>query len=629
MPEGFVFPDPDTRIWMLSEISQQNATFGRRFDEQTIARLRDGVSVHDAEGELASLIPGIVGAYRDATPERIAELGLVPLVVPFKNIVIGDVAQALWPLFGGMLVLLLVASANSAGLFLVRAEARRPEIAMRHALGASLPQIRRLFFVEALVLTSVAALFGLAIARGLIAAVIALAPANLPRSAEIRLDGAAVAFVTLTAVVLAAAFAALPVRRQHRLAHAPAPSHTGWMTTRREAWGQDLSIALQIALALTLMVGSGLMLRTYRNLSSAPLGFSPDRLLTLDIALPYRLSTRHARIYADLVDRVRQIPGVENAAIASFVPLAGSEYEFPIEASTAPVLFKFFVPGFFEAMRTPVVEGRSPSASDPGALPHPVLVSAALARRLYPGRSAVGLPIRRLNRDGTVVEIGNGPVPDFTIAGVASDVREESLRGSAPEIVYVPVITPPVELSLVPTNMTLAVRASAAPERLSAAIRSVVADVEPALAIGEARTMDAIVAHARARETFVGVLLVIASAVSLFLGVVGVYGTVAHAARRRTREIGIRIALGAKRGEVVRMVVTTAMWSAGAGAIAGLAIALVAARALGSLLFDVAPGDPLVFTSVTVVLLAAAAAGGWLAAIRAVTRDPLVALRVE
>ncbi|HET9373212.1 MAG TPA: ADOP family duplicated permease [Vicinamibacterales bacterium] len=630
MPEGFVFPDPETRIWMLSEIPARSASFGRSFTLKTIARLRDGVSVRDAESELVSLLPGIVGVYRDATPERMAELGLVPIVLPFKDVVVGDVARALWPLFGGMLVLLMVAAANGASLFLVRAEARRPEIAMRLALGASQRQIRRLFVIEALLLTSAASLCGLAIARGLIAAVIALAPADLPRSAEIRVDAAAVVFVLALAVLLAAAFGAISARRQRRLALAPAPGDGAWMTRRRrKAWGQDVSIAMQMALALTLMVGSGLMMRTYHNLTAAPLGFSPERMLTLDVAMPGRLAGRHARLYADLVARVRRIPGVESATMASFVPLAGREYEYPIEASTAPVLFKFFVPGYFETMRTPVVAGQSLSPADPSPLPYPVLVSASLARRLYPGRSAIGQPIRRLEEDGTAVTMAHGPVPDFTIAGVVGDVREESLRANAVEIAYVPVIEPAVEQSIVPTNMTLAVRSAGEPARLVDAVRHAVAEIEPALATGQARTMDAIVSHARAHETFVGALLLLASAASLVLGVVGVYGAVAYAARRRTREIGIRLALGARRGEVIGTIVMSAMRSAGAGAAIGVAVALLSARALGALLFGVAPGDPRVIATVAVLLLSAAAAAGWLAALRAVTRDPLRALRIE
>jgi hypothetical protein len=280
-------------------------------------------------------------------------------------------------------------------------------------------------------------------------------------------------------------------------------------------------------------------------------------------------------------------------------------------------------------METPIVEGDDIAVGARVTAPYPVLVSRALARRLYPGESAIGKTVRRLNEDGTVVEMGAGPVPAFTIVGVVAGVRETTLRQGPTEIVYVPVIEPRVEQSLTPTNMTLAIRTRIAPVSVAAAVRDAIATVDPALSVGQVRTMNAIVRAARAREAFVGALLLGAAGVSLFLGVVGIYGSVAHVVTRRTREIGIRMALGARRGEVVRMVVTGSMWAVLAGAALGLVVAFAGTRLLRALLFGVDPRDPVIFLAVTGVLLSAAMAAALVAAGRAARVAPVIAMRSE
>lgn len=625
LPEGFTFPRADTQMWMLVEPPKTSGNVARNFSWDAVARMRPGVTAASAQVELAHVLRGIEGVDPD-----VAKAQLAPVVTPLKSAVVGDVAHVIWLLFGGMAFVLLVACANAGGLFLVRAEHRAHEMAVRRSLGAHGPHLARLFFIEALMLTSAAVAIGLLSANGILSAVIALAPFELPRTAEIKLDGIAVLFAATVAVLIAAFYGVLAVHRQGQSLTGGSLGGGRRATGRRGCfWGPDALIVLQVALALTLMAGSALMVKTYRNLSQRELGFSSSDVLTVEIGLPSRKAGQHVRIYNDVVERVRRLPQVDNASAASFVPLTASEDVFPVEAGATPVPFKFFVPGYFQTMRTPILEGERFASVEHVLGPSPVLVSAALARRLYPGESAVGKTVRRLNDDGSIVDMFRGPPPPFTIAGVVADVREMTLRGSPTEIVYMPVIDPPVEQSIVPTTMRLVVQAHVPLLSLATAVREAVASVDPDLSVGRIQTMDSIVGAARAREAFVGLLLLLAAVVSLFLGAIGIYGSVAQVVQRRTREIGIRLALGSSRAEVVRMVTAGSVRAVLVGSALGLVVSLPTARLLGSLLFGVDAHDPMVFLAVTGSLVSAAGAAALLAARHAARVAPLVALRSD
>jgi putative ABC transport system permease protein len=624
LPPGFNFPLAGTEMWMLLEPSRTSSGFARNLRWDAVGRMRPGVTVVPAQAELTRLLRGIEGRDQEAAKARLA-----PVVTPLKSFVVGDVAQMIWLLVGGMALLLLVASANAGGLFLVRAEHRAREMAVRRALGAHGAHLARLFFLEAFVLTSVAAGLGLLLARAILAVVIALAPLELPRTAEIGLDRVAVLFALVLAALMAAFYGVLSVRRRVQPLTPGGQGGGSWATGSRSVRGSHALVAVQVALALTLMAGSALMVATYQNLSRRELGYASPNLLTVEIGLPSRKAGQHARIYHDVVERVSRLPQVERASAASFVPLTESPDLYPVHADTAPIAFKFFVPGFFQTMGTPILEGETFAPGGLPAAPSPVLVSAALARRLYPGERAVGQSIRRLNEDGSLVEVGRVVVPPFTIAGVVGDVRETTLRAGPTEIVYIPVTEPPVELSEVPTTMRLVVRAPGPLLPLVTDVKAAIAAVDSDLSVGQIETMDAIVARARSRETFVGVLLVAAAAVSLFLGAVGIYGSVAQVVRRRTREIGIRLALGASRDEVIRMVAAGSLRAILAGAALGLAVSFPATRMLGSLLFGVDAHDPAVLMLVIGALAVAAGAAALLAARQAARVTPLVALRGE
>ena len=279
-------------------------------------------------------------------------------------------------------------------------------------------------------------------------------------------------------------------------------------------------------------------------------------------------------------------------------------------------------------MRISIAEGEGFGASRRPAAASPVLISAALARRLSAGASPIGRPIRRLNVDGSIVDV-NGPVPPFTIAGVVADVHEATLRDGPTETVYIPIADPAVERSIVPTTIHLVVRASGRLVSLVPSLRAAIAEVDPDLSVSHIRPMADVIAAARARETFVGTLLLTAAVMALVLSAVGIYGSVSQIVRRRTREIGVRIALGADRYEVIRMVTTGCVRAVTIGAAIGVMMSLLAARLLESLLFGVAAHSPRVLGIVTVMSIAVAAAAALLAARQATRLAPLDALRAD
>jgi putative ABC transport system permease protein len=629
LPAGFSFPDEHTQIWELEMPPHQHPRFAGSFFWNAVARLRPGLTASSAGADLAAILPQVIGVYPDATAAQMAKLRETPIVTPLKNIVIGDIAHVLWPLLGGMACLLLIAATNAGGLFLVRAEQRGREIAIRRALGAEWGRIASQFFIEALALTLTASALAMAIAMALLKTVIAHAPLDLPRGAEIRLGWTAWALACVVAFVIAGAYSVLALRRLKEPANASVLRSGQRWAGRPGGRSGDPLIVVQLAVALMLLAGSALMVRTYQNLRRTPLGFSPAHVLTLDVSLPYRQSDRAVQVYSAVVERLRHVPGVTDASAASFAPLTPTSDLYPVTPGGERVSFKFFVPGYFRAMKTPVVEGDALGPDDRSTSPYPVLVSAALARHLFPDGHAIGQQIRRFNPDGSPLDKGTTLVPPYTIVGIVGNVREATLRGDPTEAVYIPFVEPRVDQVVTPTDMTFVVRGDRDPLLLIPDVRAAIASVDPALGIGRVRPMDAIVEAARGKETFVGVLLLLAAVVSLLLGVVGVYGAVAQVVRSRTREIGIRIALGAARTELVGLVTAGSLRSAILGVVIGLGLTLIAASALRALLFGVAPRDATVLASVTVVLLAASAVAACAAGWRAVRITPLVAMRDE
>ncbi len=639
LPAGFAFPRRETRIWMLLMASESNASFANRFEDDAVGRLVPGVTPAMAESEIAGMLPSIEGMYSDATRERIEEVRLRPIVVPLKEEVVGSVSSALWLTFGGMTFLLLVASANVAGLSFARAQRGDHEVTVRSALGARPSDLMRLFLGEAALLTVAGTAMGMFIAHAAIQAATTWTPVRLPRLDEVGLDGRVLAFAGGSAAMVALALGVLSYMRQSLLDASATvlKAGVGITETPGTSRARDLLVALQVALVLVLLVGSGLMVQSLWRLTRVDPGFDATDLLTVEIGLSGRRASQHVQIYEGLLDRIRGLPGVVSASAVSSLPLDQTADAFPflVGGATAPteepVTLKFVMPGYFETMRTPLIEGTSLSPGEPVGFPRGVVVSAALARRYFPGESPIGRRVERLESDGAPVSMFDRAtgveriVQPWTIVGVVSDVPEETLRAAGRPVLYVPVRVPRVEESIVPISATLVIRTTAL--SLGAAVRQTVWELDPTISVARIRPMDAIVADSFAPERLLGVLLLAAACVSLFLGAVGVYGVTAQSVRQHQQEVGVRTALGAPPGKLLRMLMMAPLASLLTGLAVGLPVAFAAARGLRSLLFEVSATDPLAYVAATAVLVVVATAASVPPAVRAVRLSPIAALR--
>lgn len=340
-----------------------------------------------------------------------------------------------------------------------------------------------------------------------------------------------------------------------------------------------------------------------------------------------------------MLDRVRALPGVRTASAASSLPLDGTAYAFPIaigaprKSTERPIAMKFVMSGYVQTMRTPIIDGASFGLDESVALPNAVVVSAAFARRYFPGESPIGKNISRLEADGKEVQRFDSiakarrPTPAWTIVGVVADVREESLRVEPVDMVYIPVRDPAVERSIVSTNMALVIRFDGSPTSLAGAVRETIREVDTALSVARIRPMDAILTSSVATERFLAMLLLVAAGVSLFLGAIGVYGVAAQVVRRREQELGIRVTLGARPGQVVEMALRESLAFVLMGAVVGLTTALAATRALRAFLYEVSATDPATLAAVTALVIAVALIACLVPARRAMRLDPIAALR--
>jgi len=639
LPATFSFPGPDTEIWMLFVPPERTASFARQLEYRAVARLRPCVSAEAAATELERILPSIEGVYADATAERLAEVQLKPIVVPLKEEVIGDARTFLLLLFGGTTFLLLVAYANIATLSLLRAEHRGHEMAVRFALGARPTDLMRLFISEAALLSTAGAALGLLLAHLALKAILVFTPVRLPRLPEVELDSWVFAFTCGLAGIGALVFGGLAFLRQSGPAAAALKVSNRITDDGGRLRVRNMLVAVQVALALTLLVGSALMAQSFWRLVRVDPGFDPSGVLTVEIGLPGSRAGRHQRIYEEVLDRVRALPGIRTASAASSLPLDGTAYAFPIalgaprKSTERPIAMKFVMSGYFQTMRTRIVDGAGFGLDESVALPNAVVVSAAFARRYFPGESPIGKSISRLEADGKEVQMFDSiakalrPTPAWTIVGVVADVREESLRVEPVEMVYIPVRDPAVERSIVPTNMALVIRFDGSPASLAGAVRETIREVDTALSVARIRPMDAILTSSVATERFLATLLLVAAGVSLFLGAIGVYGVAAQAVRRREQEFGIRVTLGARPGQVVKMVLRESLAFVFMGAVVGLTTALAATRGLRAFLYEVSATDPATLAAVTALVIAVALIACLVPARRAMRLDPIAALR--
>jgi putative ABC transport system permease protein len=591
-------------------------------------------SVETTRAELQGII-GRLDVLVPAQAETIAflrEVKLTARVRTLKDAVVGDLGRMLWTLLGMVAFVLFIACANVANLLLVRAEGRRQELAVRVALGAGRAALLRPLLAESLGLGLAGGILGLALAHAAVRATTALAPANLPRMGEVGVDLRVAAFTLVISLVSALAFGMFPVLRYGRsdlsAVIKEGGSRGGTAGRERHRVRNGLVVA-QVTLALVLLVGSGLMFRSFLALIAVNPGFQREGVLTVRLTVPpgeVAEPAAVAELYRHLRERLAAQQGVSAVGSVSTLPLSrqlsfgGHQIEeFPTGPSEMPPMaFAAYAdPGYFEAMGIPVVEGRTFQAGDGANTFRAAVVSRAYAKRWWPRGSAIGK------------RIGWGPGEMWQIVGVIADARNRGLREGPEEMIFLPTLLGPAAEPQSVRSRDLVVRVSGDPAAFLPVLRREIQQLNPRIPLANPRTMEEVVRASEATTSFTMAVLGSASVVALLLGLIGIYGVVSYVVSQRTREIGVRLALGATGGSVSAMVVRQGVSLAAIGVALGLLVSFAGSRVVDSLLYGVSSRDPLTYAAVALSLTAVAALASWIPARRAAAVDPAIALRQD
>jgi len=630
MPAQFSFPDSRSDVWTAARSTRASASF--LFNLNGVARLRDGASVESARAEITALI-------KDLSRRVPNQTGLVSAAVTLQEAMVGRIANALWVLLAAAGLVLLVACANVANLFLVRSETRQREVAVRRALGAGGRAIARYFFSESVLLAAIGGALGLALAWGGVRLLVAFGPANLPRLDEVRIDSVVLLFAATLVLVSAAAFGLIPLLRVAPVAATLHEQGRGQTATRGSHRARQLLMGGQVALALILLIASGLMVRSFQALRAIDHGFDPSATLTFSIGLPAATyPTRQAAVdvHRRILEGVSQVPGVSGASTSTCLPLAficfGNGLFVDGEAAdlTRPIAivgFRAVAGGYTDVMRMPLLQGRSLGRDDIDRRESNVVVNKALAQAYFPGQDPIGRRIRS-SRMGT---------PWLTIVGIVANTPTVAPGERAPTAqLFMPMSIAggpdiPREALIGPdvTIMNYVVRSSLPSSSLVTAVRRAIDNVDPNLAISQVRSLQDVVDRASDQTSFTMVLLAIAATVALLLGAIGIYGVISYIVAQRTNEIGVRLAMGAEPRTVARMILRQGGLVTLLGIVAGLIAAYAGSQLIRSLLYGVSPRDPIVFSLTTATLLVVALLACWLPARRAARLSPLQALRTE
>lgn len=639
LPADFRFLrwDPDV---VLPFRFDRSKLFIGNFSYQGIARLHKGVTLDAANADLSRMLPLATAKFpfpSGLTMEMLKDARFGPNVRPLKQDVVGDVGATLWILLGTVGAVLLIACANVANLFLVRAEARQRELVLRTALGADRAQVAKDLLGESVGLGMLGGLAGLGVAYAAIRLLVALAPETLPRLDEITLDGTVLAFTMGISLVAGLLFGLLPVFKYTRPNMAGALKEGGRTTSdgRERQRARGALVVAQIALALVLLVGSGLMLRSFQELRHVDPGFvGPSEVLTFRLSIPEAQLPDADKVpfaHEQILRKIEEIPGVTSAGLSSSITMDGSNSndpifveEFPVPGDQLPPVrrFKWISPGYFETMGNAIVAGRSMTWDDVRQKAPIVIVTETFAREFWKSPAdAIGKRIR-VNPNDKWREI----------VGVAGDIHDDGVDQKVTAVMYWPMSVNDFwnEIAFAQRNMAYAVRGPRVGEAgFLQQVRQAVWSVNPSLPVANVQTLQEILDESMSRTSFTLVMLAIASAVALLIGAVGLYGVVSYGVTQRTREIGVRMALGARTSDVSRMFLGHAALLAGVGIAVGLLAAFGLTRVMSSLLFNVSPVDPITYGVVSLVLVAIALLASYLPARRAAGIDPTEALHWE
>ena len=612
------------QVWVpVAFPPEEAAQRGNHFLE-VIARLKPGVTIQQAQAEMETIAARLSQQY----PEYNTRIGAV--VTPLREQVVGDIKPALLVLLGAVGFVLLIACANVANLLLARAAVRQKEIALRLALGASHTRLTRQFLTESVLLALFGGGFGLLLAVAAIGVLKSFVPATVSQAQTIGIDGKVLLFTGFVAVATGMVFG---------LAPAIQASHFNLNDTLKEG-GRDsaasvkgnrlrnLLVVTEVAVSFLLLIGAGLLINSFFHLRNLDPGFRADHLLTMKIDLSevkYPDRERRSAFLDELIRRVRALPGAQAAAIAGNLPLTynGDSMTIAVEGIPDPppdqrpdVIYRAVGPGYFSTMGIPLLRGRDLTDQDKAESKYVVVISEKTAQHFWPGQDPVG---KRLKAGSSTSN-----VPWREVIGVVKDVRQNDFIAPPKMQMYFSYR----QLKDLAPN-ALVVRTAIDPMSLAASVRNTVWSLDKDQTVSDIDTMEHIVAKAVARQRFSMLLLGLFAALALVLAAVGIYGVLSYSVAQRTREIGVRIALGARRVDVLQMTVTQGLKLVGVGMLIGVVAAFMLTRVMASLLFGVSATDPLTFIGIALVLLMVAILASYIPALRATRVDPIVALRAE
>jgi putative ABC transport system permease protein len=625
MPRGFGFPGTRTQIWTPVAFNPaERATRDTNYID-VVARMKPGVSLEQAQANMTAV------ARHQAERYPKTNTGIGAEVVSLQEFTVGDVRPMLIVLFGAVGFVLLIACANVANLVLARAAARHREMAIRGALGASRSRVVRLLLTESVLLAIVGGAFGLLLAIWSLDLLVSLKPANLPRLAEIGVNRTVFLFTAAVSVFTGVLFGLAPAWQVSKsdLNEGLKESGRGGSDAPWRHRVRALLVISEVALSLVLLIGAGLMIRSFARLLAVDPGFKSDHVLTAFVSLPVsKYSKREEQVgfFDRLLERLRNVPGVSAAGVVTDIPLyGGSSTGFDVEGRP-PALpgqrpltdYRMINSDYFAAMSMRLVKGRAFAGYDTEAAPGVVIINETMAARYFAGEDPIG---KRL-------ELSGSPKDLREIVGVVADVRNYGVDAEVKPEVYVPFLQSAAGyLSSVTSALTIVVRSTIDPSALAQTLREQVQALDKDQPVSEIKTMEWYLADSMAQRRFNMLLLGVFAGLALVLAAVGIYGVIAYTVTQRTHEMGIRIALGARGADILRLVFSNAMATTVVGIVIGLGAALALTRLLQSLLYQVTATDPVVFATIPLLLLAVAAIATYLPARRAMKVNPITALR--
>jgi putative ABC transport system permease protein len=623
MPAGFAFPSKETRLWRpLALTPRQRANHGGFF-LSSIGRLKPGITLEQARAEMRALAAHLETVY----PESNRGYGI--WVVRLLDQVVGTTRQALFVLLGAVAFVLLIACANVANLFLGRGASRGREIAVRAALGAGRTRLVRQLLTESAVLSLMAGALGLVLAFWGIRGLILLAPKDLPRLDEIAIDGPVLAFTLALSVAAGILFGTVPALRVSRIDLNDALREGGRSQSggKRLRYVRSRLTVAEVAFSMILLTGAGLMIRSLLQLQSIHPGFQTENVLTWHVSASrakYPTSRQAEAFWSGMLGRLQSLPGVRSAAVTTdiFLSITPNSGNFTVEGHPAPppeqqieATVDTVSPNYFQTMDVPLVRGRFFGEHDgPDTLPV-VLINETMARRFWPQEDAVG---KRFKFGGP-----DSRSPWLTVAGIVGDMRRQGMEKVARCETFLPLAQRPAR------GMTLVVHTSSDPEKLAGMVRDAARSTDKNAILFQRSTIADQIGESLAQRRFETLLLGLFSLLALVLATVGIYGVVYQSVSQRINEIGIRVALGAQRSGLLRLIVGEALRPVFLGAVLGGLAAFAISRALSGFLYSVSAADPLTYCAVLLLLSFAAAVAGLIPARRAASIDPIHALRYE